>query len=188
VGRKDNEVVQELLLKAWPKMTATHCPDLHNTRGESGKHPSAIKLAPYMWPYINLEDLSKPKALLMLLNSRGRNRPLSFARADFAATHLGRRAGILLPIFLNCYTVLMFDSSSPNRYWKVVSWVQNVEACGWAMNKQGFMTGEALLIFQIQARIYDFLANCCKSILHEIQDSADESIVVQSEPSALFAQ
>jgi len=38
-----------------------------------------------MWPAINVEDLVKGKALLLLLNSRGRNTPQMFAHADFDA-------------------------------------------------------------------------------------------------------
>jgi hypothetical protein len=42
-----------------------------------------------MWPYINLEDLTKGKLFLLMLNSRGRNQPYHFAQADFEACHFG---------------------------------------------------------------------------------------------------
>jgi hypothetical protein len=183
--KKTTKSRKELLLKAWPEMATTHRPDLKPSRDKSAKHGRITKRDAYMWPYINLEDLSKPKALPILLNSRGRNIPLSFARADFAATHLGRSTGMVDLIFLNGYTVLMYATGSSKGYWKVVSWEENPEACGWSVNKRGFMTGEALLIFQLQARTYEFLVDCCKNILHEIPDPADVNMVVQPEPPSL---
>lgn len=76
---------REILLTAWPNMVVFHHPDLAINRMSLANTPATHKwdTAAYKWPYINLEDLVKPNSLPLLLNSRGRNRPGSFARAYF---------------------------------------------------------------------------------------------------------
>jgi hypothetical protein len=68
--KKSTKSRKELLLKAWLEMATTHRPDLQNIRSKSNKHPSTIRQAAYMWPYINLKDLSKPKVLYLQLEKR----------------------------------------------------------------------------------------------------------------------
>ncbi|POR38271.1 Uncharacterized protein TPAR_01531 [Tolypocladium paradoxum] len=58
-----------------------------------------------MWPYINQEDLVRPKTLLLLLNAQARHPPCEFAAADREAMHFGTVTKALVPIFLNEYTI-----------------------------------------------------------------------------------
>lgn len=53
-----------------------------------------------MWPYTNLEDLSKPNTLLLLLQSRARNTLDTFAFADHEAVHFGIVTKAIVPVFL----------------------------------------------------------------------------------------
>ncbi|KAJ6281928.1 hypothetical protein J3E71DRAFT_362053 [Bipolaris maydis] len=87
---------RDILLKAWPNMPQTHRPDYTEVNGSLNYHklsnnlreclgtddkktpPSASKI----WPFINLEDLTKPKSLLIFLNTRGRNVPSMFTLTE----------------------------------------------------------------------------------------------------------
>lgn len=72
---------REMLLAAWPDMPEEHRPDLARFFRAISK-PEPIDMSPSIWPYINLEDLLKPKSLLIFLNSRGRHHPSNFAHSD----------------------------------------------------------------------------------------------------------
>lgn len=65
-------------------MAAVHRPDFQAFRKESGpaRQAGTRYQEHFKWPYINKEDLAKPKTLLLLLNSRGRHPPSAFAAAD----------------------------------------------------------------------------------------------------------
>jgi hypothetical protein len=77
---------EQLLLKAWPNMNLRHRPDLERMLSgrdsEQARHVMPTDFQEYAWPHINLEDLLRPKAFLLLLNSRGRHRPDAFAYSD----------------------------------------------------------------------------------------------------------
>ena len=66
-----------------------------------------------MWPYINLEDLTKSKTLLFFLQARSRNSPDAFAIADENAAHLGYVSKAIVPAFLNQYTMMFTNRKSP---------------------------------------------------------------------------
>lgn len=149
--KKTTKWRKEILLTAWPNMAAFHRPDLAIIRMSLANTPATHKwdTVAYKWPYINLEDLVKPNSLPLLLNSRGRNRPGSFAWADFSATHTARILGIVMPTFLDGYTVFLSNSASSDEYCKVVSWDEYPDAYGPYFDKRGFSTGEALLILEL---------------------------------------
>lgn len=82
--KKTRKHQKELLLSAWPAMSAMHRPDYDAFRRENtGNLSIGVSKFPnsYWWPYINLEDLSS-KFLLVFLQGRGQNPPSAFARAD----------------------------------------------------------------------------------------------------------
>ncbi|KAL8822869.1 MAG: hypothetical protein Q9191_006404 [Dirinaria sp. TL-2023a] len=77
---KSIELRRKVLMSAYPTMPSHHRPDFEAIRTESPaqtilatRFPEAFSL-----PSLNMEDLTKPKSLLMLLNSRGRHDPALF--------------------------------------------------------------------------------------------------------------
>jgi hypothetical protein len=66
-----------------------------------------------MWPFINLEDLSKPKTPPLFLDSRGRNCPDPFAMADENVFHLGHVSKAIVPVFLNHYVMMFTNRKTP---------------------------------------------------------------------------
>lgn len=89
--KKNVKARREILLRAWPSMSATHRPDFVNLRAVKKQAPRSrtCMAEAYLWPYINLEDLQQRNFLLVFLNSRGRNLPDTFRLADVKAAHLG---------------------------------------------------------------------------------------------------
>ena len=86
-----------------------------------------------MCPYINQEDLLKPKTLLLMLNARGRQPPAVFAASDSQATHFGVVTQSIIPIFLNTYTMILNGAHHPEKYGEVVSWDEVEDAFTWCM-------------------------------------------------------
>lgn len=90
--KKNLKQRREILLKAWPNMSATHRPDFVNFRDSKKQAPRSrtCRSEAFLWPHINLEDLQQRNLLLLFLNSRGRNLPETFRLADVKAAHLGQ--------------------------------------------------------------------------------------------------
>lgn len=173
-----------ILLNAWGKpMSDSHRPDLqsfYNNQAESS-------LEAYKWPYINLEDLLKPKVLLIFLNARGRNPPHAFFHADLESCHFGIVTHKVDRLFLNEYTMLFLGRTTPETYGELVSWDDNPDAFDWSMKGIEPIPGEGLLLLQVQQRIWRFLLACAREILHEISKDAfaDAPIVPEPQPISL---
>ncbi|KAI4654619.1 uncharacterized protein J4E79_008493 [Alternaria viburni] len=80
----------EILRAAYPTIAMEHQPDFawryQNMLFEEGAGPKPKEHVDVMlWPFINLEDLTKPKSLLIYLNSRARNLPWTFATGEYMA-------------------------------------------------------------------------------------------------------
>ena len=114
-AKKTRKQRNEVLLAAWPGMAAIHRPDFDAFKKENERQRDAgtkFKDA-YMWPYINLEDLSKPRPLLLMIQSRARTPPDHFAAADYEAAHLGLVSKAIQPVFLNEHTMMFTGRTSP---------------------------------------------------------------------------
>ncbi|KAI9046000.1 uncharacterized protein KD926_005945 [Aspergillus affinis] len=100
---------RQVLLSVWPDMPKMHRPDFQAFK--KGLREEAKDS--YMWPYINLEDLEKPRPLLLFLNARARQAPHCFAHADFNAQHLGHPSGAIRTAFLNLHTMMFSGGTTP---------------------------------------------------------------------------
>lgn len=79
-------------LEAWPEIPLNYRPDFEPfLRGSSLENEKGIeKLFPSCrWPHINVEDLFRGRTLMVLLDSRSREWPSTFARSDLDAAHAG---------------------------------------------------------------------------------------------------
>jgi hypothetical protein len=163
----------KLLLEAWPDMPTSHRPDFVAFRKESpAQREAATRFrGSFMWPYINQEDLSTNKALLLLLDARGRHPPPDFAGLDHDSYHLGRVSKALTPAFLNLYSMILNGAAATaSEYGKLVDWDTDPEGCWKVSTGRQFMPGDGLLVLEIQDRILGFLVACCKLLLHDISE------------------
>ncbi|CAG9994566.1 unnamed protein product [Clonostachys byssicola] len=178
-----------ILDQAWPGMAKVHRPDLiafYDKKRPS--RPARVKVKVtvdgYKWPHINKEDLTKPRPLLLLLNSRGRHEPTEFAAADFEAMHLGLATRQMMPIFLNEHVMILHKIPDREKYGTLLAWSDHKDTFEWMRTRTQFLPGEGLLILEAQERLMEFLVTVCKLILHDISADAlvggDSSI--QPEP------
>jgi hypothetical protein len=179
----------KILLKAWPRMSLTHRPDFHAVRKEDfdgpdpDNTPRAGFMQEYLWPHINQEDLSRPRTLQLLLNSRGRHPPSAFAATDLDAAPLAWLATLdrntLLPDFPTGYSITLnsVTESDMHQYGKIVARPPPT-------TKQ-FEPRHGFLILGIQERLYTFLVDCCKEILHDIPVDSwiSDAFPIQPAPS-----
>ncbi|OAQ99017.1 hypothetical protein LLEC1_01157 [Akanthomyces lecanii] len=171
-SKKTRQQRLQILLKAWPGMPASHRPDFEAFRKESKEQRergTAYK-DHFMWPYINQEDLSQPKLLPLMLNSRGRHPPPAFAAADNESLHLGFVSRAL--------------ATTAEGYGKLLEWDDHPDAFDWMHTRKQFLPGEGLLVLEVQARLLKFLIDCCHEILHEIPaaDLLSDAYPNQPEP------
>lgn len=200
MGRKKGlKQRRELLLKAWPNMSATHRPDFEMVRNarKQTKRSQSCNSEAYIWPYINLEDLQQRHLLLLFLNSRARNLPNKFRVADVKAAHLGEGWDTNLDIGEEiseyCCKEHFFEDSgckghcmlflakpTPIGYGKVVH--GSVSKLRPNELKHATRTTEGLLALEIQTEIYRFLLKCAKLILHDIDPAEFFVASCQPEP------
>ncbi len=177
----------QILQDGWPNMATTHRPDFYAFRRESeAQRDAGTRFRDsFMWPYVNQEDLLRPKSLLLMLKSRGRHQPCDFAAADGEAMYLGRVTKAIVPIFLNCYVVTLNGMTLPGDYGKLVAWEDHEDAFEWMHTRKQFLPGEALDILEAQDRLLRFLIHCCEQVLHDIPaaELLSNKYPVQPEPT-----
>ncbi|KAF1919321.1 hypothetical protein BDU57DRAFT_491555 [Ampelomyces quisqualis] len=73
-----------LLLEVWPKLPLHHRPDVDDMVIDACAHQrNTSRLVRYALPYLNLEDLTLPNPMLLLINARSRYPPSTFALSDY---------------------------------------------------------------------------------------------------------
>ncbi|KAI9039376.1 uncharacterized protein KD926_009519 [Aspergillus affinis] len=157
----------EIILDAWPDMPEIHRPDFAAFREvmdyQTHKHKGW-----FVWPYTKQEDLRGPKALPLLLNSRGRHVPSHFAAADWT-----------------CHGLNGMTENSRD-YGKLMSWDDHPDAFHWFLSSKKFLPGEGLLVLEAQDGLLDFLVKCSLRILHDIARSAIISDIFPNFPEPQF--
>ena len=155
---------KQILLLAWPNMPASHRPDFDALLMESHEQRVAGTRfrGEFLYPYINLEDLLKPKNLLLFLHCRGYNPPHVFAAFDLKTQQLGRRSSAIQPGFMEGYAM----ETSPDKYGEIISLDSPAVA---EMLYRGVITlpGDGLLLLEIQDTLLQFLIRCAGAILHD---------------------
>lgn len=140
----------------------------------------ATRRAAFLWPHLNLEDLSRPEPLVLMLASRARCAPDSFAAADLERARFAMESLALMPHYLNRYTMMFDKRTSPDEYGELVAWEDLPEDSNkkWLFERRGIHPGEGLWLLEVQDVTYRFLLEVCKKILHDIPEAdllADDS-------------
>ncbi|GIZ42786.1 hypothetical protein CKM354_000604100 [Cercospora kikuchii] len=175
--KKTKEQKRKIVLAAWGgAMPTAHRPDFEAFKKmkDVGGRSGTQYRADFMWPYINQEDLTKPKTLLLFMNARGRHPPSDFAAADYEAMHIGVVTQSIMPVFLNEHVMLFNGKKAEADYAQLLSWDDHPDAFQWLHTRKHMQPGEGLLILEAQEKTMDFLVKCAKSILHDV---AEESIL-----------
>lgn len=177
--KKTKTQKQKILLAAWPGMNANHRPDFNAARRPRSSLKKSDRDA-FMWPDMNQEDLLRPRTLLILLNSRGRNLPCAFWNHDLDACHVGYTLSAINESYLNRHAMLFQDRTTAETYGELRSF--DISAEGYELLRTGLSPGTGLVVLEIQQRIMQFLVDCCKEILHDIPAATILDAEVQAEP------
>ncbi|KAI8940775.1 hypothetical protein NX059_002041 [Plenodomus lindquistii] len=178
---------QDVLLQVWPNMPVRHRADYfectcHFKESLSNSNQPVIPSDTRMWPYINLEDLTKPQSLPVFLNSRGRNVPMEFSPSDATFSPLSEMSPCVVEPELQKYWLHFGKGLDPSTYGQTV--LDKKDGTDYKRSGQGyyFCMRPSLQILHIQARIMSFLVGCSKAILHDITESELLGSPVMSEP------
>lgn len=136
--------------------SSTHCSDVHIAREAA------------LWPHINLEDLSTPKKLLLLLNARGRNHPKHFVYEDgaTAASAIGMRA--LPEPYLHHYDMHFNDHNS--LQYATLKPIDRMTSDLCRELLPGMRPGPGLIVLEIEEKTLSFLLKVCELVLHDIDE------------------
>jgi len=196
-AKKTNLQRVHILTKAWPgknAMARTHRLDLEALRmfhtaddRQRGKHNKPQYDAKcrdhFLLPHINLEDLTKPRSLPLLLHARGRNHPSAFAGADSEDHWFAIENGFIKAAYLFKHTMILngVDSTNPEDYGKLVPFdddhhhddhddhVSDALEC---VYKKQFAPTEGILVLEAQDRLLSFLVAVSEEILHDIDPAS----------------
>ncbi|CAF9938008.1 MAG: hypothetical protein HETSPECPRED_000739 [Heterodermia speciosa] len=185
-GKKTGEQRRKVLVKAYPGIPAIHRPDFAALRREGADETrSGTRFRDaFLLPSMNLEDLMKPKPLLMFLNARGRQDPDIFANADFNSVHLANTSQAIMSGYMSGYTMLLLGQKSASSYGRLISWDDDDTAFDKMSTGIDIQPGEGLLILEIQERKLGFLRSCAESILQDLP-LQDTTVPVQPSPVSL---
>ncbi|KAI1470107.1 uncharacterized protein F4812DRAFT_421546 [Daldinia caldariorum] len=147
-------------------MSPSHRPDLALYRNPVPAEK--MDITPFMWPDINLEDLSKRDSLLRMIHSRGNFLPAQFAYRDSKSIRLGYNASYFTPVSLPGYDMSFEGVTEPSRYGQLYDnsndhvKFEDYAARGFYGPDVGFR------VLVVQDRIYYFLVKVCEEIVRDI--------------------
>ena len=181
--KKSPQKRKDMLLQKWPEMPRRHRPDVEAFRTESDMLERVLDRNTYLFPHLNLEDLLKPKLLLLLLYARGHNNPASFVMADYDTCLFGFAAHALPRVSVNRHLMVFDDLKNPEAYGKIVGWEDDPEILTFVKSRQCLLPGAGFCVLDLQEGLLSFLLNCCQMILHDIpKDKIAWSVSAQHGP------
>lgn len=180
---------KQILQSAWATtsnpppqpMPQTHLPEVAYLSSRCNPHKRICNCSKFeqekrhifLWPRMNIEDLTKVEPLLLLLNARGRHSPSIFAIADLSGAHFGWKTNQMRhPPYLDMYSMVFTGQESPADYGRLVSWADDPKAYNRMYMGRDLSPGEGLVVLEVQHRLYRFLVNICHAILcdHPVED------------------
>lgn len=188
--KKNKNTRANILLRAWPNMPTRHRPDFWALSHPESSQQTERYANSFRYPYINLEDLTKPRPLLLLLNARARNNPSAFAHADVHKWRIGGLKGVVRPLFLNEHTMYLAGQQTSESYGKLISWDEDDNAFHLMHNGLQFQPGEGILALEAEKTILDFLIKCCEGIFADLTFTELTSLEIPTlpVPPALISQ
>ena len=165
--KKTKEQRRKLLQEVVPAIPACHRPDF---KAHCSKLRMSMdqKVAAYLCPNINLDDLEGPKMLLLMLESRANNDPCDFVKVDLDATTIGQANETINSYGMRSHVVVFTRKRLPGPYVNVLK-AGNHQNLWYQINSfEAFWAGQGLIVLDAQEHTYRFLVKCCKAILHDL--------------------
>ncbi|KAE8850694.1 hypothetical protein PTNB85_01110 [Pyrenophora teres f. teres] len=181
--RKSPSQRRDVLLGTWPEIVVEHNIDnYHQSKmfeAIRGTGPNPGDHYGMVFPFINQEDLTKPKSLLIYINARGRNAPWNFilSELDFSVQGMVHSHDKKLAAM----TISFSRELDPLTYGKVDE-QSDIKASGDGADVIRCRLLYGLQLLFVQERILAFLVSCCMSILHDLSMYALLVSPIQAEP------
>lgn len=170
---------EQLLLKAWPKISRHQRPDL-DTRKSLYNEPFAALL-----PIINLEDLKHGSHLLLFLNERAHRDPHEYFETDLEMASVCPLVASKFHTYVHPWGMLFEGRNSPSTYGEFVEAEDKEngfdEVHHFKNKDYAVRTDHGFKLMSVQLHIYRFLICFCEAILHD-QDITDLSKTPREAP------
>ncbi|KAI4169936.1 MAG: hypothetical protein LQ343_005317 [Gyalolechia ehrenbergii] len=174
--KKTPDQRKKFLHAAWPLMADHHRPDINGWHVYSKEELQTSCKDFFIFPHINSDDLSRPGPLLVLMQNRARYSPDTFVTADMESLSFGITSGVLTPPYLTGWTTLMLGRKTGKTYGQMRSWANDEEAHDLAACGVGLHTGEAMLVLELQDRLFGFLIRCTEMILLDLDHKTPHNL------------
>lgn len=151
-----------ILLEAMPSLPPKHRPDIDQCLLRSCPHQRCSSLGTrYAYPHLNIEDLTKPNSLLILLDARAKFAPYRFALSDYQLAPLIKlRSDLLEP---SEFTMGIINAG----YGVMTKWESEDAAAQAILAGDAVHPVQGLHILSLQFGMYDFLKECIYLIVPE---------------------
>jgi len=181
-----------ILSKTWPDMALCHRPDIRHFSEEALRYVREEDLpvfekkkAPkdfFLLPYINMDDLSRDKPILCLLNSRARDTPSRFVDHDLENCEFGAYTRNIVELVLPGFS-MQLDGVTVQTYGRLLSVRDDFTF------RAGYAPGAGLWILEIQQKLMDFLVKFCEAVLDKTVDIllTQFAIVAQLAPLQIWS-
>lgn len=177
--KKSNKTRLAIIREAWgTKMTPSHRPDFEalELEGEIKRCEGTDYRDYYLWPYINGEDLCKPRSLLLLMSTRGRSHPSELAIREHEAHRLGRSACIFADPSsrkdFEEHCMNLVSRGGDDLYGRLWNSKTHPDRCPHLPDGDYRKPYYGLLVLETQERVLSFLVQCAKLLLHDIAEDA----------------
>ncbi|KAH6643580.1 hypothetical protein C7974DRAFT_407311 [Boeremia exigua] len=167
--QKSRSQRQKVLINAWPDIPSVHRPDIAVSMNGGLKHHGHEVKATFTWPYINLEDLLRPKALLIFLNARARHSPDKFAYFDLEMAPLFKLRKEFLDLRQDTFTMDFLGRNTCDEYGQLVEWASHEEQLESLRSGHTIHVDHGIQILTIQRGILRFLDKCVSQLVGDIE-------------------
>lgn len=158
--RMNDSQRKAILLQTWPELPPNHRPDMDRCLLKACPHQRCAEgFFQYAFPHLNLEDMTAPNSLLILLNARTRHAPFKFALSDAELAPLLKLRPALLEN--TKYTMGLIDED----FGKIVEWDTVEEASEAIVLGNAIHPVHGMHILITQIGLYEFLVQCIARIL-----------------------
>ncbi|RDI83622.1 hypothetical protein Vi05172_g6125 [Venturia inaequalis] len=168
--KKSRKVRKSLLLQAFPRMPKEHNPGFRTLLWNDPQPPKYpfhhVAEEAVLWPSLNLDDLSRPEPLLLLLNARGRNHPEVFVSSDVESLVLGFAMDVLQQKYPPGYEIGL-QSQDDERPYAVLRPFHRARLEE-IVDVHGMRPCEGFYVLKIQSKVLSFLVDISRLILHDI--------------------
>lgn len=141
-----------ILKTAWPDIPTTHRPDFVAMRkiGNISPVERTRRREAFLWPHINLEDLSKDQSPPLFLNARGRRRPDKFTWSELQTAHI-KLDGHEEDNEMSKWSMVFMNQYTPMQYGRLIrSFLCEGKRAETPIDHLMFNPGVGLLILEIQ--------------------------------------